>query len=336
MLWDRVGTLVDQAPGLNSLRHHRLHLVAADRMRSRGQAVPEELIAEERHQATVSISTRLLLQRIRAATDAQLLLMKGPEVATFWPAAKLRPWKDLDLLVADAPAVQRELRAAGFVEVEDSELYKGLHHLGPLALPGIPLTIEVHSRPHWLDGDVPGDILDAAVPSALGVEGILAPALEHHVVMLAAHAWAHRVLDRLGWLVDIAALLQVVDRSEASAVAESWGLSGVWNATARAVDEVIEHGVERGPLWRRHLNAVRERTVFEEHVARITGAVIAAPPRAAPVAALEAVTRAIRPYPGESWAAKVRRTAIAARNAGTVRSAHEAALPAPLRRTGGR
>ena len=40
LLWERVGELADRAPRLSDLRHHKLHLVAASRMRARGEAVP--------------------------------------------------------------------------------------------------------------------------------------------------------------------------------------------------------------------------------------------------------------------------------------------------------
>ena len=75
--------------------------------------------------------------------------MKGPEVALRYPGPALRGFRDLDLLVPDAPAVQRELLAAGFEPVGLPEKYAAIHHLRPLAYPGLPLLVEVHDRPKW-------------------------------------------------------------------------------------------------------------------------------------------------------------------------------------------
>ena len=90
MLWDRVGELADRAPRLSDLRHHKLHLLAASRMRTRGEAVPAELLAEERRLAAVSISAAPLLRRVRDASDARIIVMKGPEAAARWPQTPTR------------------------------------------------------------------------------------------------------------------------------------------------------------------------------------------------------------------------------------------------------
>ena len=65
-----------------------------------------------------------LLERIRTATEGPLLLVKGPEVARLYPDPALRCFRDLDILVPDAPATQRQLLAAGFQETGDPSLYE--------------------------------------------------------------------------------------------------------------------------------------------------------------------------------------------------------------------
>ena len=67
LLWERVGELADRAPQVSDLRHHKLQLIAASRMRERGKTVPTELAAEERSFAALSLTTPMLLRRIRAA-----------------------------------------------------------------------------------------------------------------------------------------------------------------------------------------------------------------------------------------------------------------------------
>ena len=86
------------------------------------------------------------------------------------------------------------LCATGFVEVGNLELFKDIHHQRPLWLPGFPLTVELHHEPKWPErlGSAPGrELLDAAIPSGSGVEGISTLPAAHHALALAAHSWAH-------------------------------------------------------------------------------------------------------------------------------------------------
>src|SRR4051794_9214539 len=207
-LWERVGELADRAPQISDLRHHKLQLIAASRMRDRGEDVPDELVAEERSAAALSLAVPLVLGRIRAACDGPLVVMKGAEVAMRWPQPRLRPAIDIDLLVEDADTVQASLLAAGFVLLDDPTLYGHLHHRCPVGFPGLPLGIEVHHRPHWCNGSPPdtAEIVAAAQPCALGVDGVLGPSPAHHAILLTAHAWAHGPLDRISHLADIAAM----------------------------------------------------------------------------------------------------------------------------------
>jgi hypothetical protein len=332
VLWERLGELADRAPRISDLRHHKLQLIAASRMRERGDPVPAELIAEQRTLAAISLAIPMLLRRVRAASDAPMVLMKGAEVAARWPQPRLRPAKDVDLLVEDADAVQAALLSAGFVEIADPAMYGELHHLCPLGLPGFPLTVEIHRQPHWCDGTPPdiGQIIAAAQPCALGVDGILAPRPDHHAVLLAAHAWAHGPLDRIGPLADVAAMLEESGSEAAAAVAEEWGVSNAWRSTARAIDELLAGGSfpRRTPVWKRHLARARVRTVFEEHVTRIVAPLTAASARCAPVVLAVALANAARPYPGETWRAKLGRSVRALRHAAWSRTQHEA-LEAP-------
>ena len=76
MLWDRVGELADQAPRLSDLRYHKLELVAASRKRPRGETISEELRRAERHAALIGLSAAPLMRRVRAVTDARIIVMK--------------------------------------------------------------------------------------------------------------------------------------------------------------------------------------------------------------------------------------------------------------------
>jgi hypothetical protein len=328
-LWDRVGDLADRAPTLADLRHHRLHLLAATRMRRRGLEVPGELRLDESRAAAVTISAAPLLRRIRVATDAPMLIMKGPEAAAFWPEPRLRPWKDLDLYAEDAPAVQAALLDAGFTELGPPLDYGDSHHLRPLAFPSVPIAVEVHRRPKWPSARAPsfGELAEAALPSTVGVPGFLAPGLAHHAVLLAAHAWEHDPLGRVGSLADIAALLPEADLDAIDAIARAWGVARLWGATARALDRLLlSPRRRRTPIWHRHLYETRERTVFEGHVERLVGAVAAAPAAAAPLAAARAISRTLRPWPGETWSQKLQRSRQSMQNASLRESDHSREL----------
>ena len=325
-LWERVGKLADQATRVSDLNYHKLELIAASRRRARGQEVPDELRRAELHAAVVGLTAGPLMQRVRAATEARMIVMKGPEAADLWPSPRLRPWKDLDLLVEDADAVQADLLAAGFVELEAPELFDLLHHHCPLALPGVPLAIEVHRHPHWPNRRAPSfaELAEAAVPSVLGVPGVLAPSLPHHTVLMAGHAWSHDSLSRVAFLADVASMLDETEADEVVATARAWGVSRAWSATSRAIEGLLlAPRPTRPPIWLRHLHETRERTVFEDHIERLLGPIAAGPVAAAPVVATRALWRTLRPTPGETWSDKLTRSRRAVHHASLRKSEHD-------------
>jgi hypothetical protein len=330
LLWSRVGQLADRGSCIADLRHHKLHLIAASRLRERGEEVPEPLRHAERHAAAIALSAGSMLRTLRQATGAPFLVMKGPEVAARWPSPRLRPWKDLDLLVEDAEAFQAALLRAGFVEVGEPEDYDHSHHLRPLAHPRLPMSIEVHRRPKWPTRNVPpiSELFDNAVPAAFGIAGVLAPSPAHHAVLLAGHAWEHDPLSSIGALADIAALMLETSSEPIEEIARAWGVGRLWSTTARAADQLLLRPKPRtrAPIWRRHLLETRERTVFEGHVERLVGPVAAAPASVVPVAATRAVLRTIRPWPGEGWGEKLHRSRQSLRHASLRESEHDEKL----------
>jgi hypothetical protein len=329
VLWERVGELADNAPTLSDLRHHRLHLLAATRLRQRGIQLPAEMRMDQARAAAITISAAPLLRRIRTATDAPMIVMKGPEAAARWPTPRLRPWKDLDLFAEDAPAVQAALLGAGFIELGPPLDYGESHHLRPLAFPSVPISVEVHRRPKWPAGRAPSfaELAEAAQPSTVGVPGFFAPDPSHHAVLLAGHAWEHDPLGRVGSLADIAAFLPEVDEQLIDAIARAWGVARIWAATTRAIDRVLlSPKRRRPPIWHRHLYETRERTVFEGHVERLVGAVAAAPAAAAPLAAAQALSRTLRPWPGETWSEKLQRSRRSVQHASLRESDHDREL----------
>jgi hypothetical protein len=326
-IWDGVDRLLDKAPHLADLRSHRLELLAARRWRALGIPVPPELVEEERLAAVVVLTAPILLERARSAYDGQMLVMKGPEVASRYPDPALRPFKDLDLLVEDAEAAQHGLLAAGFRAVGNPALYEDIHHLRPLAFPGLPLAIELHSSPKWIEGLTPPSPpkLFALATDERTVDGVLVLPAAQHALLLAAHSWAHEPLRRLRDLVDIAAMVEGVDRHLLCELAAAWGMERAWSTTVGAADALFLGGSRPWAVrvWARNLEKVRERTVLENHLARWLSNFWALPAREAARTVGSTFASEIRPASGESWGAKLSRSARAVRNALVRRSEHD-------------
>jgi hypothetical protein len=327
-MWDRIDALAQRAPHVRALRHHRLELIEARRRRRAGLAPLPELTEDVRRAAFADLAVQPLLARAREAYDGRLVVVKGPEVALDYPESGLRRFGDLDLLTDDAEAAQAALLAAGFGEVGEPELYEDIHHLRPLAWPGVPIVIELHSRPKWPDA-VPGpgtaELFAAAVPSRLGVDGIETLAPAPHAVLLAAHAWAHEPLARTGHLVDVAATLARTEAGEAAALARDWGCARMWTVTDAAIGAVLgDEG--RLPRWGRHLADARERTVLEMHLQRLMGPLAGLPGGRVPAGFARALRNELRLDGDEPLRAKIARSRLAVAHARVSRADHERAL----------
>ena len=281
-LWANVARLTERAPRESDLRFHGVELLAAQRNRRLGRTPALHIIAAERTAAATSLIAPLVLQRVLAAVDGPVVLMKGLEIAERYENPLTRPYRDLDLLVEDAEAAWNAMVEAGFEPTGDPELYIGIHHLRPLVLPNLPLVVEVHHEPKWLDGMTPptAELLRTAVPSATGIPGLLTLEPARHAVALAVHAWAHVPLSRLGHLIDVAAMSQGVDRSETAAIARAWDVERLWRVTQAAIDSLLGQQPRplAGHIWARHLWSVRERTVLERHLERWLGPFSMLPP----------------------------------------------------------
>ncbi len=311
-LWARVDRLIDRAPRESDLRAHGIHLLAAQRFRSLGRRVSPQLDDDAWSAAVFSLAAPFVLERVRESCSGQLVLMKGPEVAHRYPGPALRGFRDVDLLVPDAPAVQRQLIAAGFEPVGLPEKYAAIHHLRPLAFPGLPLLVEVHDRPKWpehLRMPPKAELLEAAVPSSVGIDGIdtLPPA--YHALVLAAHAHAHGPVTKLVHAIDVAVLSGEADRDELAALARRWEMERLWRTTAAIVDALFADGRKPLPLrlWARCLPAARERTVLESHVEEWLAPFWTYRPGVAARATASLLADEVRPLDDETWRDKFRR-----------------------------
>ena len=318
-LWRSVDALIEGA-SLDGILAHKLGPLAANRLHRLGQPVPQALRAEERAAVLGNAIAAPLTERIREACDGPLLLFKGPEVARMYPA-NARRFVDIDLLVPDASSTHAALKAHGFVDASDDpeDFYVGHAHLRELKWPTGWLKVEVHSRAHWpenVGGPPVRELIEAAVPSRLGIGGVSTLSPLHQTLVLASHAWVHEPLDTLRDLVDIAAAAAGVDDQELDRTARAWGIGRVWRTTRRAIDGLFYGGKQTVPLrtWARHVVAVRERTVFENHMGRWLNAYWELPPHAALARTVETLRAEVRPAPGERRRAKLVRVAQAVRN----------------------
>ena len=330
-LADLIRQLVETAPSMEALRMHRLHLAAARLWRASERQIPEDLLAEARGAAVRAMLARSILAKARSAYGGALMLMKGPEVAAHYPVSSDRPFRDIDLLAEDPEAAQRALIAAGFIQSGDPRAYADLHHMAPLSWPGLPLVVEVHrrpSQPFWLDPVSAESVLRTAVPSATGIPGLLAPGPDAHAVLVVAHAWNHEPLGSIGQLLDAATLLASADRRRASALAGEWGWEGMWNTTMAVLDGIFWGERPSRPVrfWARHLPEVRERTVLENHIARLAGPIWTLPRSEAARAVGSSLRYTASPKSDENWTTQLRRSWAAISHALSPRSQHERSL----------
>ena len=293
--------------------------------------IPDALLEEEQLSSVVTLVVPDLLSRISRLYGKPIILHKGPEIAARYPDPALRPYIDLDLLADDSASMQQALLAAGFVEVGNPARYKDSVHRRPLALPGMPLFVEVHDHPNWLSWlprPPTRELVDAAIPSSLGVEGLMTLAPLHHALVVAAHAWSHGPLARVGDLVDVMLMSRGLDRDELLALARRWGLEGLVRTTLTSADAVL-FGSNRPRalrVWASNLRDVRERTVLETHVGRWLAGYSALGARRGAVVMANEIVKDLRPAGDETWSTKLRRTRMAIGHARVKRSVHDEQL----------
>lgn len=344
-LWEGVDRLLQRlTPELAT--EHGLGPLAARLLRLGGDTVPEHLLREERAGRAATLVAPALLQRVRAAYDGPLLLVKGPELTARYPNGARR-FGDLDLVAGNAEEAQAALLAAGFrLQERDwppegyDDVRRPHYHLHPLEWPGLGLRIEIHKHVKWPDGLQPPrneELFEAGVPSVVGVDGLLAPHPDHHAIVLSSHAWGEIPMRKLRQLVDVLAFVEDSDREELRRLAARWGIERGWISTLAVADWLLREAPE--PLlvgvWARYLRELREPNVLEMHVQEWLSPFWLAPPRTAVRKALGAVLRDLRPAPNQTWGGKVRQTIRALRHPLSSKSEHYVRLGYRRSATGG-
>jgi hypothetical protein len=197
--------------------------------------------------------------------------------------------------------------------------------------PGVPLAVEVHrhpNQPYCLFAVSAERIFGVAMPSAIGIPGILAPEPAAHAVVLVAHAWSHEPLASAGPPLDVAALLASTDRWRAGAVARAWGWERMWNANLAVMDAVLggKHPSLALELWARHVPDVRERVVLENHFSRLAAPAWSLPAAEVPRAVVCALLQTAAPESEEDWVRQLRRSCLAIAHAFRPGSEHKRSL----------
>jgi hypothetical protein len=271
-LWESVNSLLALAP-LPGILAHRVGPLAAHRLRRLGEPIPPPLALEARAAAVCMLLVIPLVERVRASFEGRIVLFKGPELARHYPGASRR-FGDIDILVEDAQAARTGLVDGGFAEVHQLNYTPDWHQLEQtFALKNIEVGVDVHKAPHWPVGlrtppNAAREILEASVPSALGVEGISTPAPHHNALILAAHAWSHEPLWTLQDLIDIAVVSAQADELDVERTAADWGLGRLWRTTRHTIDALFYGGRKTFPLrtWARHLEEMRDRSHIERRL----------------------------------------------------------------------
>lgn len=331
--WPAIDRILERLD-VESVRGHGLGPLCAFRLRSLGRPLPQELEREERATHAAQLVAPVLLSRARNAFDGRLVMLKGPEITLCYPG-RARRFGDLDLLADDAEAAQRALLSAGF-RLQDrdwpppgyDDLRRPHYHLHPLEWPGLALRLEVHKSVKWPKGLRPPrseEILEAAVPSSLGIEGLLVPDRRHQAVLLGSHAWGEVVMRNLRELLDVVLFLDGQDRGELAAIARRWGFQPGWDTTVAVADWLFYDAPEPAvvKVWARYLRTLREPTVLEMHIQEWLAPFWLAPPRQALRRLAAAIVRDLRPEPGQTWVQKAHQTARAVLNPLTPASEHK-------------
>jgi hypothetical protein len=331
-LWDGVERLLRRLTP-EEASEHGLGPLAARRLRLAGSGVPDDLLREERAGRTANLVAPAILKRAREAYDGPLLLVKGPELTVRYPDGARR-FGDLDLVAGDAEEAQAALLAAGF-RLQDrdwppegyDDLRRPHYHLHPLELSGLGLRIEVHKHAKWPDDLRPptnDELFEAAVPSVVGIDGLLTPHPSHHAVLLVSHAWGEVPMRRLRQLVDVFAFVDDRDRPELRRLAARWGIERGWSSTLAIGDWLLRGQSEPRlvGIWARYLRELREPTVLEMHVQDWLSPFWLTTPRPAARRTRHAVLRDLRPKPDQSWKAKVRQTTRAVLHPRRMRTEH--------------
>jgi hypothetical protein len=227
---------------------HGVAALAARHLRANFRPIPRELATAEFTNSALQLEAYRLIKLIRETIDGPFILLKGVDTAAYYPAASLRPIRDVDILVPDVVAAQHALLRAGWRTKptpgfhEDPASDHNLHQLCPVLHPMMSLPVEMHRNPNWptwAKAPTYGEIAADALPSVVGIDNVLAPSVEQHALVLLAHSWARQPFEQMSQLIDFALLLEHCDRSRLHETARRWGLETLVEIGEQTVASVL-------------------------------------------------------------------------------------------------
>lgn len=308
--WRNIQQIVERLPE-SSLGSHGVHLIAAAQWRQRGIDVPTAYQEAERVRAIQAPAALLLIERVRATVPGPIVLMKGPELALRYPNPALRPFGDLDLLVQDAELAQQLLVDREFERAGNELKFRDKHHRAPLSFRSLPLTLELHDNPGWLSWMTPAsptELFAEAIPSSLGMDGIMTLAPHHHALFIAAHAWRHGPLGCLIHLIDLVMMTKDQDPDELAELAECWGMGPVWRSSVVAIEALFDEAPAGNGFVRYWITQLRDghvRNMREHYVGQLL-APLWAPTMSGRVAGeIVTIRDMFAPRPDQEWRDKL-------------------------------
>lgn len=275
--------------------------------------------------AVQQMMAQVALKQIREAFDGRLVLYKGLELASRYDDPSERHSGDVDVITDDPDGLFETLLLLGYRHVtlpymqqETAEsagpsAYSTYHHLWPLERPGWPVVIEVHRSPGWLPGMTPpttAALLESAVPTRLGLDGVEALEPAAHGVCVAVHSWRDRPFARRRDLTDIDLLLDTAETaSRADHLAADWGIARIWawyrNAIAAA--QGAQRAVPAVRLLGGNRFETRSSSKLTDYLVRYAGRILIDHPVQHRAELLRKMRADIRPLRGETYRRKVRR-----------------------------
>jgi hypothetical protein len=332
-LFAGVDRIIERTGSLQPLFSHRLELLAVRSWRAQGRPVPHELLAAELRAMGSLALAETLLTRVSAVLDQDAIVLKGIAVAELYPDRYLRPFGDLDLLVADTSRAQQQLLEAGFRPIatqQPATFFARHRHEQPLELPGYEgVNIEIHSRPPWVHWARPPSfemLATGATPTRW--DRVSFPPTAAHAAILAAHAWEAPSLRRISDLLDVELMRLAAGGAPADHAAAELGIGRLWQATRGAAAALFHE--ERAPLslrtWGRDLLQVRSRSLLDDHLRRLLAPFWQREPLAASGDALHALMTDLRPIDSESWSDKLARVSQGIRHPFDSVDSHNARL----------
>ena len=216
-----------------------------------------------------------------------------------------------------------------------AELYEDIHHLRPLAFEGLPLAVEVHSRPKWVEPLVApsaAELLEAALPGTTGVRDVLALPPEQHAILLAAHR------GRTNRSAGFATSSTLRPSPRAPIGSSSPGRQGVGcRAPLACLHRRSRRGFSEARRVRGRSGSGRRTSIAQradgvrESPAAVLSDFWALPPRAAVGRLPQRFGEEFGAAEDEGWRAKLQRTTLAMRNASRRGSEHDREVEARAR-----